>query len=123
VDKSRLEALRREVLGEEAAAYSQSDDERREKMQVMMDSLTPQEQTAAAMQMFLQMAGQRGGPTPPDLLKPENLPKEAAALQELLAQRMKALMEKAKGVVAEHPLNPEVLRLLEKSVRPPENPS
>jgi hypothetical protein len=49
----------------------------------------------------------------PEALKPENLPKEAAALQELLQQKLKGAMERAQQVVGEHPLSPEIRRLLE----------
>jgi hypothetical protein len=117
-DKARLDAVRREVLGEPAAARSEAEDERREKLQQMMGGLTSQEQYAAGMEMFLRMMGKEGGPRPPELLTPENLPKEAAALQALVQQRMQTLMEKAKSVLGEHPLSPEIQRLLEQARRP-----
>jgi hypothetical protein len=120
-DQARLEALRREVFGERAAARSEAEDQRREKLQQVMGGLASQEQYAAGMQMFLQVMGQQGGPTPPGLLTPENLPKEAAALQAMMQQRMQTLMEKAKSVLADHPLSPEIQRLLEKATRPPDD--
>jgi len=120
-DQARLEALRREVFGERAATRSQAEDQRREKLQQLMGGLASQEQYAAGMQMFLQMMGQAAGPTPPGLLTPENLPKEAAALQAVMQQRMQTLMEKANSVLAEHPLSPEIQRLLEKATRPPDD--
>jgi hypothetical protein len=121
-DQARLEAQRREILGDQAAARSQAEDQRRESLQQVMGGLASQEQYAAGMQMFLQMMGQEGGPRPPGLLNPENMPKEAAALQAMMQQRMQILMEKAKGVLAEHPLNPEIQRLLDKATRPPDDP-
>jgi len=119
-EKARLEALRREVLGEPAAARSQAEDQCREKLQQMMGGLASQEQYAAGMQMFLQMMGQKGGPMRPEVFAPENLPKEAAALQAMMQQRMQELMENAQHVLAEHPLSPEVQQLLERAMRRPD---
>jgi hypothetical protein len=116
-DKARLEGLRREVLGERAAARAQAEDQRLEKMQQVMGGMASREQRAAGMQMFLQMMGQAGGPMSPGTPPPENLPPEAAALQAILQQRMHALMENAKGVLGEHPLGPEIKRLLEENKR------
>jgi hypothetical protein len=116
-DKARLEALRREVLGERAAARAQAEDQRLEKMQQVMGGLASREQRAAGMHMFLQMMGQAGGPTSPGMPTAENLPLQAAALQAILQQRMQTLMENAKHVLGEHPLSPEIQRLLEENQR------
>jgi hypothetical protein len=116
VEKSRLETLRREVLGNEAAGRSESEDQRREKFEEMMGSVPSGEQFAAGMQMFLQMMGP-GGQSRPEAPQPESLPAEAAALQELLQQKLKGAMERAQQVLGEHPLSPETLRLLENARR------
>jgi hypothetical protein len=116
-DKARLEVLRREVLGEQAAGRAQAQDQRRDQLQETMGGHSPQEQQAAHMQMLLQMMGQRPS-MPPETL--ENMPREAADLQALLQQRMQAAMERARDLLAKYPLSPEMQRLLEQAARPPD---
>jgi len=115
-DRGRLETLRRTVFGQPAADRAQSREDTQEQLQRQMDTISPEAQHAAAMQMVLQMRGQFGGGVPPQSAAP---PPQAAALQAILQQRLQDLERRAKDVLGQHPLSSEIQRLMQKMMEPP----
>ncbi|HJT76362.1 MAG TPA: SMI1/KNR4 family protein, partial [Gemmataceae bacterium] len=53
-DKARLETLQRKLFGAEGADHARAEDERQEQFQQRMAALSPAEQQATMMQLFLQ---------------------------------------------------------------------
>ena len=74
-----------------------------------MDALSPAEMQAAGMTMFQQMK-QRLIPSGPP--KPEDMPPEAAALQELLNKKLAEIEQRVRERTGGRPVNPEIQRLM-----------
>jgi hypothetical protein len=54
------------------------------------------------------------------LFDPSMMPPQAAALQELMQQRLRAIEARARETIARNPTDPETQRLLEEMMTPPE---
>jgi hypothetical protein len=118
-DRGRLETLRRLLFGEEAATRAQNYQDKFEQLQQKWATLSPKEMQAAGMQMFLQMREQFGGQHSAQSPDPPELPPELAALSELVKAKMDDVMKRARDIVANQPVDPEVLRLLQEAMPPP----
>jgi hypothetical protein len=118
-DRGRLEALRRLLLGKEAAARAQAQQDQQDLLQQKLTALSPEEKHAAAMQMFLQMQQQFGGGPAMGAASPADLPPEVAALSELMNEKLREAMRRSQEIMARHPVDPEVLRLLGEMMKPP----
>jgi hypothetical protein len=107
-DKGRLEALRQALYGAEGADRARAQDERQEQFQQRMAGLSSAEQQSTMMQVFLQMREQLG--TPGAL--PVDVPPELAAAADLIQQKMQEILRRAQEQIANHPPDPEALRLM-----------
>ncbi len=123
-ERSRLEELRKTLLGQSAASRAQAMDEHLEKSQQQMEklqqhmaALSPEQQRAAAMQMAPQMWERLKGLLSFALPEAETMPPEAARLQEMLQEKMKELGKRAQEAIAKHPLDPESQRLVEEMMK------
>jgi hypothetical protein len=104
-DRARLETLRRALFGEKAAGRAQAQEERQEELQRRMGALSPAERQAAGMSMFQQMRQRLFPGGPP---KPEDMPPEAAALQELLQKKLAEIEQRVRENTGGQPVNPEI---------------
>jgi hypothetical protein len=150
-DRVRLETLRRLLFGKEGAARAQTRQDKQDQLQEKLASLTPEENYAAAMQMFsqtqelfLKMQEQLGGLPPAESPNPQDkpptvetlaalvdeklreamrpdMPAEVAALAKLVNEKFRETMRRSREIMAQHPVDPEVLRLLKENMpQPPE---
>jgi hypothetical protein len=111
-DRGRLEALRRLLLGKEAAARAQARQDQQDLLQQKLTTLSPEEMHAATMHIFLQMQQQFGGGRPAGMPPPADIPPEMGVLSELINEKLREAMRRSQEILAKHPVNPEVLRLL-----------
>jgi hypothetical protein len=123
-ERSRLEELRRTLLGQPAAGRAQALDEHLEKSQQQMEKLqqhmaglTPEQQRAAALQIAPQMWENLKGLLSFASPDAETMPPEAARLQEMLQEKMKELRKRVQETMAKHPLDPESQRVVEEMMK------
>ena len=97
-DRAKLESLRKALLGEHAAGGVAAQEKSLKEYQQRMEGATLQERVAAGMEMFNQMKARLfpGGP-------PSDMPPEAAALQELLQQRLMEIEKRLKKNPGDQP--------------------
>ncbi len=109
-DRGRLEALRRDLFGTKAAERARAQEERQQKLQTALGSLSLEQRQSAMFQMMAQMrerlAAMRGASSP----LPEGAPPELAALHESLQQKLREAEQRGRDQIAKHPLGPEILR-------------
>jgi hypothetical protein len=117
-DRGRLETLRRLLLGKETAARAQARQDQQDLLQQKLTTLSPEEKHAAAMHMFLQMQEQFGG-QPAGAPPSAEFPSEVAALSELMNEKLRQAMDRAREIVAGQRVDPELLRLLGEMMKPP----
>jgi hypothetical protein len=114
-DRTRLEALRRTLFGEKAADRADAREKSQEELQQRMAALSPEERQAAGMSMFQQM---RQRMFPGGRPKPEGMPPELAAIQDLLQKRLAEIEKRMKEKTGGRPVNPEIQRLLGEMMGP-----
>jgi hypothetical protein len=112
-DRTRLEALRRSLFGDKTADRAQAREKSQEELQQRMAAVSPEERQAAGMSMFQHMKQRLfpGGP-------PEEMPPEAAALQELLQKKLAEMEQRVKERTGNQPVNSEIQRLLGEMMKP-----
>jgi hypothetical protein len=119
-DRDRLRALRAQLLGDAGAARARAEEDRQAAFLETMESLAPEQQSAAMIQAALAMkaeadrrfAEQFGdlGPMPPELA-------EAA---EALRRKMEEITEQIRRRSAANPPDPEAVRRIEDLLRGPD---
>ena len=114
-DRTRLEALRRTLFGEKAADRAVAREKSQEELQQRMAAHSPEEQQAAGMSMFQQL---RQRMFPGGRPKPEDMPPELAAIQELMQKRLAEIEKRMKEKTGGRPVNPEIQRLLGEMMGP-----
>jgi hypothetical protein len=114
-DRTRLEALRRSLFGEKTADRAQAREKSQEELQQRLASRSPEERQAAGLSMFQQMKQRLFPGGPPN---PEEMPPEAAALQELLQKRLAEIEKRVKERAGGQPVSPEIQRLLGEMMKP-----
>ncbi|MGH7130015.1 MAG: tetratricopeptide repeat protein, partial [Planctomycetaceae bacterium] len=117
-DIDRLGRLRRELFGEDAVRVERQDAAQRQLLD-RIESLPPDEQRAAGLQMFLQMKEQFDQLAARELadLDDDEVPPELAAAVELMEQKLQDAIERAEHQIAAHPLDPQTARLMEDWLR------
>jgi hypothetical protein len=116
-DRERLEALRRDLFGKKAADSARIQEERQQRVQAALDSLSPDERSAAMLQMMMQMRQRMKGKLGGSPLLPADVPPEIASLHDAFKQKVREVDQRAKEQIADTArrlggLNPEIERLL-----------
>jgi hypothetical protein len=113
-DRERLRALRSQLLGDEGAARAQAKQDRQAAFQETLESLSPEQRSAALMQAALNM-GAVGGPLG-DLA---GMPPELAEAAEAMRRRLAEMTEQIRNKAAANPPDAETIRRIEGYLRDP----
>ncbi|HUY89063.1 MAG TPA: SMI1/KNR4 family protein [Pirellulales bacterium] len=116
-DRGRLEALRKELLGAHGAARAQAKQERQEQFEQTLDTLSPEQRTAALMRVALamkdKMERELGAGLGAGLGDTSGMPPELAKAAEAMQKKMQQMVEQAQQKIAAHPVDAETMRQLE----------
>jgi SMI1 / KNR4 family (SUKH-1) len=113
-DPNRLRKLRTELLGKDRAARVAEADDTQQQFQARVASLPPAAQRAAFMEMTRQAMAESERlfqEQNPDLGEP---PPDIAALMSLMEGKMRDIQRRIQTEAAEHPLDPETRKLIER---------
>jgi len=116
-DRARLQALRAQLVGTEAAARAQARQDRQAELQETLDGLPPEQRTAALLQSALAMKAETDrrfaarfgdlGPVPPEL----------AGAAEAMRRKLEEMAARVRQKVAANPPDPETLRRIQGLLR------
>jgi hypothetical protein len=120
-DRGRLEALRSLLFGDKTAGQAQAREAKQDDLERKLAASSPEERQAAMMQMLMQMRAPGSLPSA-GALDPKDLPPEAAALHQVLQQKMQEIEKRAQETLARHAVDPEVVRLVNELKRPRPDP-
>jgi hypothetical protein len=128
-NRESLVAIRRTLLGDEVASQVEQQHDalvrrgqQMVQLQQVVKNLRPEQQQAAAMQLFLHMGaefGLTGAASQPEIADPR-----LARIRETMQEKLREMQEKARKFVEENPVNPEISRLMQqiKQLRPGDEP-
>ncbi|HLW67131.1 MAG TPA: SMI1/KNR4 family protein [Gemmataceae bacterium] len=114
--RDRLEALRQTLLGEKAAQRAHDREEKQQLLQDRLAAMSPEQNQAALMQTALQHL-QRMREEDGTIFNPGAMPPEAAALHELMQQKLREIEQRTRERLDQHPPDPEAVRLMEEMMR------
>jgi hypothetical protein len=121
-DRNRLKQLRVELLGKQEALRVQEEDDAQLELQQKISALPPEAQHAAFMEMFQKGMSENERlfeAMHPGLGEP---PPEIAGLMDALQGKLRDAMRRAQEVTANNPLDPELRKLIEKTLPKPRRP-
>jgi len=119
-ERSKLEALRTALLGDQASGRMRAEEVRQEALQQKLAALSPEQQRAAMIQAALQQMQetQLGQPAALEgLFDPRSAPLQAVQLHEMMQARLREIEQRAKQTLAQNPVNPEALRLIDEMMK------
>lgn len=102
-NRARLEALRRDLFGQETADRAQSQEESQQRLQAALESQSPDERQAAKLQMMSRVFEQLGGMRAARSPLPDDAPFEIKALHNSLQQKLSDAEQRIREEIAKHP--------------------
>ncbi|HVV99064.1 MAG TPA: SMI1/KNR4 family protein [Planctomycetaceae bacterium] len=107
-NRDKLVSLRKQLLGDKAAANAQAKQDRQGELQRTLDALSPAERMSAMLQSALQMKAELDRECEDEGITAAGMPPELAQAAEAMQRKMQELMQRAQEKIAEHPPSPEV---------------
>lgn len=112
-DRSRLEALRKELLGVEGAERAQARQDRQVQIEQTLEALAPEQRAAAMMRVALAMKDKLDLQFGAGLGDTSGMPPALAEAAKAMQKKMQQLVEKAQEQIDAHPVDAETMRRLE----------
>lgn len=112
-DRSRLEALRKELFGAAGAARAQAKQERQAEFEQTLDTLTPDQRIAAMMRVALAMKDKMDLQFGAGLGDTSGMPPALAEAAKAMQKKMQQMVEKAQERIKANPIDAETMRQLE----------
>jgi hypothetical protein len=112
-DRSRVEALRKELFGAAGAGRAQAKQDRQAQFEQTLDTLTPDQRIAAMMRVALAMKDKMDLQFGAGLGDTSGMPPALAQAAQAMQKKMQQMVEKAQERIAANPVDAETMRQLE----------
>lgn len=112
-DRERLEDLRKRLLGAKGASRAQARQASQAEFEQTLDTLTPEQQTAAMMQVALAMKDKMDREFGAGLGDTNDMPPALAEAAKAMQKKMQEMVQKAQEQIAANPVDAKTMRRLE----------